>query len=140
MALARSPCPAGIGAVADLREQLRARGGQRPDELIDPRCRNAYVEVLTQRAFHQLIQYRVAELLPPLRVRNLGGLGVVDAPSLRLVHAGTHGVRSDRAADEASGNNQQRYEHVDPHLDLLLVMHGSGKRRLRFYRCAGRVA
>ena len=96
LADAARPHPTGIRAVADLRIQLRARGFQCADELIDPRGGDAHVEVLAQCGIHQLVERRIAELLPPLRVGHIGGLRVVDAPRRRCIH--DRGARSrDRA-------------------------------------------
>ena len=97
------PYPAGIGTVADLREELRARGGQRADELIDPCRRDLYIQVFTQRGFHQFVQNRVTELLPPFGVGDIGRLGVIHAPGVGGHHRGALVVRSDCAAGETDG-------------------------------------
>ena len=109
-----------VGAVADLREQLRARRRQRAGELVDPRCRDAHVAVLPQRRLDQLVQHRIAELLPPFRVRDLGGLRVVDAPRRRRVDRGTRVVRPQRAPGEGDGGQHRERAHL-LHACLLAV-------------------
>ena len=114
--------PAGVAAVADLRVQLRAGGHHRACELIDTGCSDAHVEVPAQRAVHQLVQYRVAELLPPAGVGDFGRLRVVDAPRRRRFDARPHVVRPERTAAQARGQQRhQRGELACPHLDVLSV-------------------
>ena len=106
-----------IGAVAQLRQRLGPRADERADELIHSGGGDAYVAILAQRGLDQPVQHRVAELFPPLRIRDFGGLGIVDPPRGRRVHAGPHVIRSDRAAGERRGN-----EHCEGML-LQLCLH-----------------
>ena len=78
-----------VCAVAELRVQLRAGRGQRADELIDARGGDTHIEILAQRGFHQFVQHRVAELLPPPGVRDIDCRAIVDTPCGGRIHRGT---------------------------------------------------
>ncbi len=126
--------PAGAGAggvrtVADLGEQLGACRVEGADELLDARGSDAYVAIFAQRRLDQFVEHRVAKLLPPLRVGDIGGLRIVDSPGCRRIDGGTHVVRSDGAARE--GNRNERCKRTGSHLGLLAVM----RRRRQTVRC-----
>ena len=118
LADATRPHPTAVCAVADLRVQLRTRGLQCADELVDPRSGDAHVEVLAQCGIHQLVERRIAELLPPLRVRHVGSLRVVDAPRRRRIHIGAHVVGARQATGETDCREPQ--DRQCPHLDAFL--------------------
>ena len=107
----------GVGAVADLRIELRAGGGQRTDELVHPGGGDAQVAVVAQRGLDQLVQHWVAELLPPLQVGYIGGLRVVDAPGGGRVHRRAHVVRAHGAAGQERSNAGG--DGMQLHLDIL---------------------
>ncbi len=104
-----------IGAVAQLRQRLGPRADERADELIHPGGGDADVAIFAQRGLDQPVQHRVAELFPPLRIRDLGSLGIVDPPRGRRVHNGPRVIRSDRAAGDGRG-----HEHCE---GMLLQRH-----------------
>ncbi len=112
-----------VGVVADLRKQLRARRRQRTEELIDPCGGDAHVAVIAQRGLDQLVEDRVAELLPPFRVCNVGRLRIIDAPCIRCIDRWPHVVRSDGTAREHGGRNE-RNERTSLHLELLPAVDG----------------
>ena len=109
-----------VTTVTDLRIELRARRLQRAGELVDARGGDAHVAVLLQRGLDEVVQHRVAELLPPLRVRDVDGLRIVDPPRVRRVHAGTSVVRADGAA--CKGERYDGDEHTSLHPALLPIL------------------
>src|SRR5262249_49526241 len=95
-----------LAAVAQPRGKLGARAGQRAEELVDPRGGGLGGEGLAPRGADPRVEPRVVELLPPQRVRRVGGGRIVHAPLRRRVELGALVVRADRAAGE-----KNRQEH-----------------------------
>ena len=107
-----------VAVVVRLRIELRPRRLQSADERVDARRGDHEVAVLLQRRFDEPGEHRVVELLPPARVRDVGGLRVVDAPGGGRIDRGLHVVRADRAAAGSKRRGEERQADARAHVSV----------------------
>ncbi len=98
------PLAAYLVTGADLREESGADEAVFPGKFVDARRGNHQILVLAQRRIDQIVEHRVAELLPPGGIGQILRLRLGEPPGSGRIHRRSYIVRPDHAATDEQRN------------------------------------